>query len=547
MAEQRVSRRGFLGSSGAAVIAGLATPLAAQAGANETTATQAAGAPQRPHANRQSNLILFMPDELRADALACYGNPITRTPNFDKLAHEGTQFENCHVQFPVCGASRCSLLTGWPTSVRGHRSLFYFLRQNEPNMFRYLRQAGYDVFWYGKNDALAAESFHDSVTAWNYPPPPAGKSAPKHRAGTSASAMSAPYTFISEASGDRTETQDYGHIQQAIRILERRETDRPFCIFLPLLSPHPPYGSPEGFHGMYSPADIHGLRPRNLARRPSYVAGIRKAYGLDDVHEDTFRRVRALYYGMVSYSDWLLGELLEAVERTNHTRDTSVFVLSDHGDYAGDYGLVEKWPSGLEDVLTHVPLIARVPGGAEGKKSEGMVELFDVMATCLDLAETEAHHTHFARSLMPQIHGGAGDPNRAAFSEGGYNLYEPQCFEDNQEIGSLYYPKAHLQVTDPQTISRAAMVRTRDHKLISRPQGQSELYVYKDDPQEIHNRFGDADFAGIQSELQQQLLHWYVNTTGIAPFDKDQRDFPPYYPTPAFPDSIESAVRKIVE
>ncbi len=530
------------------MLAGVASQVAGTAGVGETVSPKAPLESQRGRIRSQPNLILFMPDELRADALACYGNPLTHTPNFDKLAQEGTRFANCHVQFPVCGASRCSLLTGWPTSVRGHRSLFYFLRPNEPNMFRYLRQAGYDVFWYGKNDALAAESFYQSVTMWNYP-----QSEPIRTTGENSqqhhftNTIIDPDTFIGRTKAERTKTSDYGHIQAAIRILDQKETDRPFCIFLPLSSPHPPYASPEGFHTMYSPADIHGLLPRNLPRKPSYIAAIRKAYGLENVPEDTFRKVRAQYYGSVSYSDWLLGELLEAIERTNHNQDTAVFLLSDHGDYAGDYGLVEKWPSGLEDVLTHVPLIARVPGGTQGNSSDNIVELFDVMATCLDLAGTRAQHTHFARSLMQQIHGGAGDPERAAFSEGGYNQYEPQCFEDNQSIGALYYAKAHLQDTHPETISRAAMVRTHDYKLVSRPQGQSELYIYKDDPHELNNRFGDRDVADIQCDLQQQLLHWYVNTTGIAPFDKDQRDFPPYYPTPTLPLSIGSAVHEIVD
>lgn len=548
MEKREFTRRGFIGTSGAAMLAGLVSQVGGQTAVGETASSQMPGEAQRKQTPAQPNLILFMPDELRADALACYGNPLTRTPNFDKLAQEGTRFANCHVQFPVCGASRCSLLTGWPTSVRGHRSLFYFLRPDEPNMFRYLRQAGYDVFWYGKNDALAAESFHDSVTMWNYPEPSAIKAAGGQRKPRPATGkITGPDTFIGQQKGDRTETPEYALIQSAIRILERKETDRPFCIFLPLSSPHPPYGSPEGFNTMYSPADIHGLRSSNLPRKPSHIAGIRKEYGLDGLSEDTFREIRALYYGMVSYSDWLLGELLEAVERTNHNKDTAVFVLSDHGDYAGDYGLVEKWPSGLEDTLTHVPLIASVPGGTQGHSSENMVELFDVMATCLDLAQTQAQHTHFARSLMPQIHGGAGDPGRAAFSEGGYNTYEPQCFEDNQAPGMLYYPKSHLQTAQPETVSRAAMVRTREYKLVSRPQGQSELYIYKDDPQELHNRFGDQDVARIQCELQQQLLHWYVNTTGIAPFDKDQRGFPPYYKTPSFPQSIQASVRSILD
>ncbi len=73
----------------------------------------------------------------------------------------------------------------------------------------------------------------------------------------------------------------------------------------------------------------------------------------------------------VSYADWLLGELMEAVKRTNHEKDAAMIVLSDHGDYAGDFGLVKKWTSGPEDSLTCVPLIARVPGGMKAHNSRG--------------------------------------------------------------------------------------------------------------------------------------------------------------------------------
>jgi choline-sulfatase len=76
---------------------------------------------------------------------------------------------------------------------------------------------------------------------------------------------------------------------------------------------------------------------------------MREISGLTHVTDSEFRKLRSVYYGQVSYSDWLLGELLEVMERTSHSRDTALLVCSDHGDYTGDYGLVEKWPSGLED------------------------------------------------------------------------------------------------------------------------------------------------------------------------------------------------------
>lgn len=476
---------------------------------------------------KRPNIILFMPDEMRADSLACYGNSTTKTPNFDRLAHEGTRFSNCHVQFPVCGASRCSLLTGWPTSVRGHRSLYYFLRPEEPNLFRYLRQAGYDVFWFGKNDALAAQCFADSVTRWqdvNY-------AAAFRSFGSMRSVTPGVMSMLFTPGGDRRETGDYELVSRAIEVLERKETDRPFCIFLPLLEPHPPYTVPRDFYDLYPESSISPLIPPGLKRKPSFHEGIREMYGLTKLDETTLRKIKAVYYGQVSYSDWLLGELMEAMERAGRDKDTAIFLLSDHGDYTGDFGLVEKWPSGLEDCLTHVPLIGRVPGGKRGVVAEDMVELYDVMQTALDLADTTARHTHFARSLVPQLNGQLGDPNRAAFSEGGYNVYEPQCFEPEGAGGGPYTGKIRLQNERPETVSRSAMIRTRTHKLIVRPQGEGELYQYSDDPQERRNLYGDGSAAAIQAELQSKLLDHFVNTTGIAPFDKDSRDCPPFYPT----------------
>jgi arylsulfatase A-like enzyme len=491
---KNISRRGLLG--GAAGVT-----LAANLGAS---AIQADGSsPGRP--KKQPNLIFFMPDELRADALSCYGNPVCRTPNLDRLAAEGTRFSQCHVAYPVCGASRCSLLTGWPTSVHGHRSLYYFLRPDEPNLFRYLRRGGYDVFWYGKNDALASESFAGSVTEWNNYPWETSTTAPPVARNPHGKEDPLFYSFLFNEGGDRRNTQDYRNVQAAVHILERKESEKPFCIFLPLSSPHPPYSAPKGFHDLYDPSGLPALRPIGLPKKPDFHAAIRKRFGIESLSDSTFRKIRAVYLGMVSYTDWLLGELLETIERTNHGSDAAVFVFSDHGDYGGDYGLVEKWPSGLEDPLTHVPLIARVPQGAKGHTSNEIVELFDVMATSLDLAGIEAQHTHFARSLMPQISGQRGDPNRAAFAEGGYNIYEPQCFEPSLRAGEIYHPKTALELEHPETVSRAAMVRTQDHKLILRPTGQSELYDYGADPDESHNLYGESAAAGIQHQLEHRL------------------------------------------
>jgi arylsulfatase A-like enzyme len=497
--------------------------LAAASAAFTLSRTSAAdsvpGAPQsaRPGVPDRPNIILFMPDELRADALGCYGNPVIKTPNFDRLAHSGTRFESCHVQFPVCGASRCSMVTGWPTSVHGHRSLYYFLQPDEPNMFRYLRQAGYDVYMFGKNDVLAPESIAGSLTEWHNPRTPASEFAvidkPQH-----------PTTMLLPPSGDRRGTVDYAAIQLAIKVLEQRARERPFCIFLALFEPHPPYTISADFFDLYRPSDIPPLAPPGLPRRPRFHQALRQISGLNQVTDAEFRKLRAVYYGQVSYSDWLLGELMEAVERTAHSHDTALLVCSDHGDYAGDYGLVEKWPAGLEDCLTHVPLLARIPGGTSGNVSRELIELFDIMPTCLELAGTKATHTHFARSLMPQLHGAAGDPQRAAFTEGGYNTYEPQAFEPI--IEGLYGPKTRLQNEQPETVTRCAAVRTHRYKYIARPNDQSELYDCARDPLQKNNLFGDDTLRPVQTELHTRLMNWYIDTSGVPPSKRDPRGAP---------------------
>ena len=506
--------------------------LAAGAGLSALGVALAAGsAPLAALATTRPNLILFFPDELRADALGCYGNPVCKTPNFDRLARQGARFENCHVQYPVCGASRCSLLTGWPASVHGHRSLYYFLRPDEPNLFRYLRQAGYDVFWYGKNDALAQASFKDSVTDWRDNPWSDSAALRKLFTGGDPSLTPGVTSMLYPVYSDRRGTGDYANLQAAIRVLERREAERPFCIFLPLTNPHPPYSAPKDFNDLYRPRDVDTLIPPGLPKRPDFHADIRRTFGLDRLTDQDFRKVRAVYYGQVSYSDWILGELMAALERTGRDKDTALVVGSDHGDYAGDYGLIEKWPSGLEDCLTHVPLIASVPGGKPGVVSTGMVELFDIMPTFLDLAGAKATHTNAARSLIPQLHGAPGDPRRAAFAEGGYNVDEPQAFEPI--LPGPYEAKTRLQNEHPGDVRRCTAIRTRTHKLIVRPGGQGELYDCADDPGLRRNLIDDRSQAAVREDLTGRLADWYITTTAAPPLDKDPRGLPPSPATPA--------------
>lgn len=205
-----------------------------------------------------------------------------------------------------------------------------------------------------------------------------------------------------------------------------------------------------------------------------------------------------------------------------------MILASDHGDWAGDYGLVEKWSNAMDDSLLRVPLIIRAPGCAAGHVVHEPVELHDIMPTCLELAGVEARHTHFARSLAPQLGGAAGDRNRAVFSEGGYNMSEPHAFEPlaNFPEAHIYYPKILLENKRPELISRTTTIRTRVDKLVLRPAGESEQYDLQRDPRELHNVFHDRSYAGRREEIRARMLDWYIRTSDAVPFERDDRSLP---------------------
>lgn len=151
-----------------------------------------------------------------------------------------------------------------------------------------------------------------------------------------------------------------------------------------------------------------------------------------------------------------------------------------------------------------MPFVVRLPRGARGHVVPELVELFDLAPTVLELAGIEARHTQFGRSLVPQLRGATRDPGRAAFAEGGYDPHEPHCFEGHvggdqflRDPSHIYWPKANLQQTAPLSVCRAAMIRTRDHKLVRRPLERSELYDLRADPQELRNVYDDPRYAGV--------------------------------------------------
>ena len=483
--------------------------------------------------------IFFFPDEMRASSLHCCGNPYAVTPNYDRLAAEGTLFEQNYTTHPVCVASRCSLMTGWYPHVNGYRTLRYFIDAKKPNFLRYLHNAGYEIHVYGKNHMFDEETYFSCIDKYLYVD--FGHTTVKQYVGNVKGAETAggnmngggrnhfgtvkDYTMLLPPMEDEEleGMNDTRCAMAAVDAIESwREGDKPLFIFLPTFYPHAPYTVPKRFYEMYDPETLPILPP-DLQGKPELQSLIRQYRELGDTDEMVFKKIHAVYLGMVSYADMLLGRVLDALDRTGLAANTTVIAGSDHGDWAGDWGLVEKWPNAFDDDLTRVPLIIRRPGCPGGHRVKELTQTFDVFPTICGWEGIPVKHDQFGIPLCAQVAGEAGDPDRVVWCEGGYDVREPHCFEGTggfsmfNKPGTIYYPKMTQQQKDPVSVCRGTMMRNARFKLNVRTSGDNELYDMIADPTELHNLYHDPAYADVVAAMEKEMLVWLMDTSDVVP------------------------------
>jgi arylsulfatase A-like enzyme len=194
--------------------------------------------------------------------------------------------------------------------------------------------------------------------------------------------------------------------------------------------------------------------------------------------------------------------------------------FSDHGEYNGDYDLIEKWPSGMHDCLARDPLIMAGPGIASGRSVDDMVEMIDLVPTVHDLAGIEADYTHFGQSLMPVMSDPSAGHREHAFTEGGFLVDEEAMLE---RPTFPYDLKGDVQHDDPVNVGKVVCVRSQRWTYVWRLYEPAELYDRVGDPAELHNLAGSTEHAAVEAELSQALLRWFVATGDVMPWEADPR------------------------
>ncbi|NLB68835.1 MAG: sulfatase-like hydrolase/transferase [Lentisphaerae bacterium] len=495
------------------------------------------------------NIIIFNPDQWRGDVLGHAGNPAAVTPNLDNVVKcDGVSFTSTFCQNTVCTPSRCSFMTGWYPHVRGHRTMYHMLHleRGETNLLRVLKDNGYFIWWGGKNDLVPGQygfAEHCDVKfkpaqsdyeRWGCTPAEGNHGGQERWRG----AEDGPnyYSFfkgkLQKPAGELYYCDgDWASVLGAIDFIRSYNEKQPFCLYLPLGYPHPPYCVEEPWYSMIDRSKLprRAVAPENWDGKPSILKGIHENQRLQGWTEEQWTELRAVYYGMCARVDHQYGLILDALREAGHYDDSAVFLFADHGDYTGDYGIVEKTQNTTEDCLSRVPLVIKPPKTIQVKPRtcNALVELVDFPATVYDLVNIDPGYDHFGCSLLPLISGSTNTHRDAVFCEGGRRYGETQAMEleslsTNKD--GLYSPRIRLQTTDEGPYhTKATMCRTHTHKYVRRLYESDELYDLEADPLEENNIVDVPEAAGILATLKERMLTWYQETCDVVPRDTDKR------------------------
>jgi len=385
------------------------------------------------------NILLITADQWRGDCLGAAGHPVVKTPNLDAFAETATLFERHYATTAPCSPARASLYTG--LYQMNHRVVWNGapLDDRFDNIARAARRAGYTPTLFGYTDTSPDPRQHDpndpALETYEgvLPGFAVRQSLPeddKPWLSWLAARGHDPAAFktihqVEPEDGERisrkaprysgNETQTAFLTDAFLRWLGEQDSEAPWMAHISFLRPHPPIVVPEPYNTLYDPEDGPDFRGAASAAEEAafhpLIAALQDYQHLsshlpgDDGHvrdltRYDLKRIRALYYGMISEVDAQLGRLFTALQAQP---DTLIVFTSDHAEMMGDHWMLGK--GGFYKESYHIPLIVRMPGQVKANRISAFSSAADIFPTLLELLELEPGHAPDGLSLLPHLTG----------------------------------------------------------------------------------------------------------------------------------------------
>lgn len=369
---------------------------------------------------KQKNVLFIAIDDLRPE-LACYGAAHVKTPNIDRLARQGSLFENAYCQQAVCAPSRNSVLTGLRPDAMQIYDLGTFFRTTVPDVVtlpQLFKNNGYITENVGKIFHVGHGNKNDErswSTVWSYDDRldalgeiSRGDSTALESSRPKVNGKLLPY-YRSDAPEEDLFDGMVADIAVA-RIKALKDQDRPFFLGVGFTSPHLPFVAPHSYWNLYDPADIQlpaktepeGMYPQALIK---WSGELNAYHGITQYKAEGYlpdklaRNLIHGYYASVSLVDAQVGKLLDALEHAGLRENTIVVLWGDHGYKLGEYGTWCKHSNAELD--TRSPLLISDLDYPNDRKTSAVVELLDIYPTLCDLAGLPFPKHLQGESLVP--------------------------------------------------------------------------------------------------------------------------------------------------
>ena len=338
------------------------------------------------------NVLLIIADDLNCD-LGAYGNLDVTTPNIDRLAARGLLFENAHCQYPWCGPSRASFMTGMYTNQTKITRNNMNLRNSVPDVItlgQRFRQQGYQSVRIGKifhydNPSAIGTSGNDDIYSWDQTVNPYGRDKiEEHKINTLVPRKyGAILSWLAADGKDEEQTDGIAASEAIEKLSDFAETKTPFFLAVGFFRPHTPFVAPKKYFDYYDrkKIEIPELPNDYLTTIPDpAVKSIRAKNSQINLKKERAQEIKEAYYATISFIDAQVGRILDQLELSGLDKNTVVVFTSDHGYHMGEHGHWQK--NTLFENSTRVPLIISIPNFKnDGSTSNSPVELIDVYPT----------------------------------------------------------------------------------------------------------------------------------------------------------------------
>ncbi len=408
------------------------------------------------------NLLFIVADEFSRPYAGCYGHPTIRTPYIDQLAKNGTRFTNAYSPSPDCVPARASIATGQWVHQTGCFSSVEAYDGSIPSWTHRVRDSGHQVVSFGKLGYR--ESSHSNGFTREF--------LPIHNMngkGWTKGLLRDPLVNGTDSFEVREFANQIGVGESEYTKYDRVVCDtastwlrthgqaqkKPWVMFASFISPHYPLIAPREFYDLYDDDDV-GL-PHRMGELPEHpvIREVRDFFNYaDHIDEQRTLEARKAYFGLCSFFDYLVGTLVDELDRLGLADDTRIVFTSDHGEMLGNHGIWTKMVM-YEDAIA-VPMIITgedVPRGKVVDTPVSLVDCYQTVLECVGISLSEEEQALPGTSLFEIANG--YEPDRAVISEYHDGGVSTGMFALRKEQWKyIYYPDHPAQLfnlsTDPQ-------------------------------------------------------------------------------------------------